>query len=160
MLRFPAEEKYDLVDRTLERAVHRLHEPGDLLDLEEFHEADEDSGILSAPPGSVADSSGIPSARATHPEITAGQSGIPSALDEVVSDRGLLLGLGERWAFDKQGHRYTIDEFGDQVAPWSTRPPGFPKDLWKDPKPYGARRISWAIRYRADLDGSDRSIRS
>ena len=92
-------------------AVHRLHEPGDFPDLEELHEADEDGGILSAPPGSVADSSGKHSARDAPPDTTADQNGIPSALDPVMSDRDPLLGLGERWALDKRGHRYTIDEF-------------------------------------------------
>ena len=90
---FPQKNKYELVNRTLEGgggAIHMLLEPGDLPDLEELHDADEDRGIHSAPPSSVADSSGIPSARAVPPNITAGQSGVRPTLDEARSDRDPL----------------------------------------------------------------------
>ena len=49
-----------------------------------------------------------------------------------MSDRCPRRGPGERWALDKRGHRYNIDELGDKIVPGSTRPPRFPGDKWKN----------------------------
>ena len=147
---FPLKKKYDLVNRTLEGAVHRLHEPGDFTDLDEFHETDKDRGLPSAPPGSVADSSGIPSARDAPPDTTAAQSGFPSALDPAMSDRDTLLGPVERWALDKRGHRYNVDELCDKMVNGSARPPEFPKYKWNNISRKGIHEVMASARpYRS-----------
>jgi hypothetical protein len=132
---FPLKQRYDFINTTVDGLRHVHVEPGDLPEIVvgvDEQAASEDPLAVSRGASST-DTGEVPPAAAPHDDHGGGVRDFLESDDPVVLPPvdDVADAPDEKWAFDRRGRRYRVDDYGIRIVPGSTRPEGFLPADWK-----------------------------